>query len=547
MSRIFAFCLLCAACTQDATAPDGAIVDMAVGSDAQGDGGAAADLSKAQAQPDGAVDAGGSAMDLDIHQPLKLVPDAVPVKQDGGVDYFELHVKPGTAQVYPGQATNIWGFDGVWPGKTVHATLGRPTTIRIFNELPVNENLSIHNHGHNVGHDSDGHPADHVIVPSPSPGTFFYDYKYPNMQQGGTAPNIQGAGTYFFHDHVYGQTAPHVYKGIEAFYIIHPMAGSAEAALNLPSGAYDIPLMIQDRSFDLNNQLNYMGVVNVNGFQGGVLVVNGTPNPYLKVGRRRYRFRLLNASNARRIDVGLSSGTMFQIATDAGLLPTLLTPARIPLAPSERAEIVIDFSKFNIGDVVTLTNDDQFAPLLPEIIQFRVDHDDTETSSLPATLNSSFVRYTETTPTTTRTRNVTFSYVGGQWEMNGQTYNPAMTEFGFSGDPNTSHLGDYEIWQLDNSGGTQIPHPFHQHLISFQILSVCPIATPMCGTQPPSTQIGWKDTVLVPPASSVRIKMQFYYNGPEVPSTIFPGNYVFHCHNLEHEDGAMMLQQNISP
>jgi spore coat protein A len=537
MSRIFAFTFLCAACTQDAAAPDGAVVDMAFSSVAQ-DSGFADDLSK----PDSAVDGGGTAMDLDIHQPLQLVPDAPPLKQDGGVDYYEFHVKPGTAQVFPGQATNIWGFDGVWPGKTVHATLGRPTTIRIFNELPVGENLSIHNHGHNVGHDSDGHPADHVIFPSPSPNPF-YDYHYPNTQQGGTPPNLQGAGTYFFHDHVLGNTAPHVYKGIEAFYIIHPMAGSAEAALNLPSGAYDIPLMIQDRSFDANNQLTY-NVVFVNGFQGATLVVNGTPNPYLKVGRRRYRFRLLNASNARRIDVGLSSGTMFQIATDAGLLPTLLTPARIPLSPSERAEIVIDFSKFKIGDVVTLINDDQFAPVQPEIIQFRVDHDDTETSSLPGTLNSSFIRYTETVPSpvpVTSQRTVTFNYVAGEWQMNGQTYNPAVTEF------TTTKLGDYEIWQLNNSGGTQIPHPFHQHLISFQILSVCPLANPMCGTQPPSTQIGWKDTVLVPPSTSVRIKMQFYYTGPENPATIFPGSYVFHCHNLEHEDHSMMLQQTINP
>jgi FtsP/CotA-like multicopper oxidase with cupredoxin domain len=325
--------------------------------------------------------------------------------------------------------------------------------------------------------------------------------------------------------------------------LIHPQAGSTEAALNLPSGAFDIPLMIQDRSFNADNTLNY-NVSFVNGFQGDVLVVNGTAHPYMDVARRKYRFQMLNASNARRLDVGLSSGSMYQISTDGGLLPTQLNPSKIPLAPAERVDVVIDFAQYALGDVVTLTNDDPFTPMQPEIIQFRVKTDQTDTSSLPVSLNGAFTPYTATTPATTRSRSITFDYdsTGGQWRMNGNTYNPTAFEF------NTTHINDVEIWSLTNSDVTHpIPHPFHQHLVQFQILDICPVATPNCGTAPPGPLSGWKDTVLVPASSIVRIKMKFYYSNPADIATAFasPAPYVFHCHNLEHEDHAMMLQQQI--
>jgi spore coat protein A len=298
--------------------------------------------------------------------------------------------------------------------------------------------------------------------------------------------------------------------------------------------------MIQDKTFKADNSLDY-NVSFVNGFQGDTLVVNGTPHPFLSVARRKYRFRVLNASQARRIDIGLSKGSFFQIATDGGLLPSRLQPARIPLAPAERVEIVIDFTQYQIGDRVQMTNDDSFQPLQPEVLEFRVDRDETETATLPVQLDTSFTPYTEATPTVTRTRSVDFTLDGATstWQLNGQTYNASAIEF-----PD-SKLGDVEIWTLTNT--SVIPHPFHQHLIEFQILDVCPMANPTCGQAPLASQAGWKDTALVPAQSKVRIKMQFYYNGPEVPSTVFPGTYVFHCHNLEHEDHAMMLQQIINP
>ncbi|HZS38472.1 MAG TPA: multicopper oxidase family protein [Polyangia bacterium] len=525
-----AFALLFSACSGDASGGDAAVPDLA---DANFDAGTTGDFAGSDLA---AADLTGGP-DLDNHQALQPTVDAVPLKVDGGVDYYEMHVKPGMKQVVPGAMTPIWGFDGQWPGPTIHATLGRPVTLRVYNDLPVAEDITIHNHGHNVAAAYDGHPSNNTI-----PQGSFYDYHYDNLQQGGAAPNLVGAGTYFFHDHEQMLTAPHFYKGISAFYLIHPQSGSNEAALNLPSGAYDIPLMIQDRSFNPDNSLNY-SVSFVNGFQGDVLVVNGTARPYLDVARRKYRFRLLNASNARRIDVGLSTGSMYQISTDGGLLPTQLNPSRIPLAPAERADIVIDFAQYQIGDVVNLTNDDPFTPLQPEILQFRVTSDQTDTSSLPFALNGAFTPYTATTPVTTRSRSLTFDYdsTGGEWRINGKTYNP--TAFEFTG----THVDDVEIWSLTNADPTHpIPHPFHQHLVQFQILDICPVASPSCATPPPGPLSGWKDTVLVQPGTIVRVKMKFYYSGADVATAFAsPAPYVFHCHNLEHEDHAMMLQQQI--
>jgi spore coat protein A, manganese oxidase len=509
--------------------------------------------------------------DMDNHVPLLLVPNAVTA--DGGApgeDFYIFHVKQAQQQVLPGNKTTIWGFNGQWPGPTVHATMGRPVTMRVYNDLPVSENITIHNHGHNSLPAFDGHPSNFTIPPT---GTNFYDYHYPNLQAGGTAPNYQGAGTYFIHDHLASLTAQHVYKGIAAFYIIHPAAGSDEANLNLPSGQYDIPLMLQDRLFKADNSLDYV-VNHIQGFSGNVLVVNATPHPFLSVARRKYRFRILNNSNARRFNFGLSRGQMYQIATDGGLMAQQQNPTRIPLAPAERVEIVIEFAQYKIGDVVTLINDDPFTPPMPEILQFRVTSDATDNSNLPQNLNTQFLPYNAGTPTDTRQRTITIDFDGAnsQWRMNQHIFNPTAYEFNSTkvgaGSVITS-TGDVETWLLVNTD-PQIPHPFHQHLVQFQIIEVCQGSqTGGCGVGPSGAQQGWKDTVLVPAGSTVKIKMKFYYSDPSANlSTSFPsaaciancaactaspgnpdctaGAYVFHCHNLDHEDSAMMLQQVVS-
>jgi spore coat protein A, manganese oxidase len=530
LSVVFAFAL--AGCGNKMSMQDAGVGDMAVPASGDMSGG---DMTSTLAPGDMAT-----GPDLDNHQPLSIPQAAVPLTVDGGVDYYEIHAQAAQQQVLPGAKTTIWGFNGTWPGPTIHATMGRTVAVKMFNDLPTaNDSLTVHNHGHNVIAPYDGHPSQYQITQGSS-----YVYRYPNLQQGGTGPNYGGAGTYFYHDHEMGQTGLHFWMGLAGFYIIHPAPGSTEAGLGLPSGAFDVPLMVQDRSFSATNALVYTANTTP-GTTGNLLLVNGTPHPFMQVARRKYRFRILNASNSRRLDVGLSKGSMSMIATDGGLMPAPLSTARIPLAPAERADIVVDFSQYKIGDVVSLVNDDTSASSLPEVLQFRVTSNATDTSMLPAALNPNPVTISDTD---TRERTLVFAQTGGMWTINGQTFSstPAFTE---------THINDVETWSLENTD-PMIPHPFHQHLVQFQILDICPGATTAgCSTGPAPTQQGWKDTVLVPANSTVRIKMKFYYSGTGVagvdpfPTTSMssPNNYVFHCHNLEHEDNFMMLQQTVSP
>lgn len=549
------FCVVAAGCEKKTATPDGG-ADMAVVMEdlAPHDGGdpdlvgVVVDMT-GQGTPD---------MAPDDHNLLRMPTTAVPLKTDGGVDYYEMHVKEGQVQVRPGPMTTIWGFEGQWPGPMIKATMGRPVTLKIFNELPVNEAITIHNHGHNVAAQWDGHPSDHPINQGES-----YEYHYPNVQGGNKGgENYEGAGTYFYHDHAAHLTAQHVYKGMSGPYILQPRPGSAEANLGLPSGAYDVPLLIQDRSFNPDNSLKYVFNI-VNGFLGDTVAVNGTVKPYLDVARRKYRLRLVSHCNARRLQLALSVNGIVQntginqIASDGGLLPAVVKVANVPLGPAERADVVVDFAKYNIGDVVTLINQDTSAPSLTEIIQFRVTRNELDNSALPTNLDTTFERYDESTKPApgpsgvTRTRQVYFDIDSQEWRVNGAKY--LASEFQYT----DTKLGDVEIWELRNTDASStVAHPFHQHLVEFQILDVCPfvpsttdMATPSCGMAPTLGQSGWKDTVLVPPNTVMRVKMKFYYNGPDT-ATHFPSGgapYVFHCHNLEHEDHSMMLQQKILP
>ena len=167
--------------------------------------------------------------------PLPIPPILQPVGSDASGDYYELTMKSGLAQLRGGPAAEIWGFDGIWPGRTIKATRGRPTHVHATNLM--SRDVNIHNHGHKVPVESDGGPLD-VICPGDSK-TYVY-------------PNDKNASTYWYHDHTM-ENAESVYRGLAGFYLI---TDPAEDALNLPSGAYDIPIMLQDRTLDAENRLS---------------------------------------------------------------------------------------------------------------------------------------------------------------------------------------------------------------------------------------------------------------------------------------------------
>jgi len=424
-----------------------------------------------------------------------------PVRRDATTDHYELACHEATAQALPGARTPIFGYGGVWPGVTLQVTRGRAAHVRVENRL--RENVSVHNHGHHVAADSDGHPLAYV-----RPGQSRV-YVYPNRQSG---------GTYWYHDHAMHQTGPHVYRGLAGFYLIHD---PAEDELGLPSGEFDVPLCLQDRLFDAQNALLYKvdEGTTFTGLLGNAACVNGVHCPDFAVAARKYRLRLLNAANSRNLRLALSSGQpLVQIASDGALLPAPLSRKAIDLAPAERADCVVDFSALSPGASVVLRNLDPTWPEVPELLRFSVRRKATDASRVPARLST----VTRLDPARAHTtRRITFQLSDGKWTMNGLRYDPGRIDF-------RPRLGSTEIWELHNKEQTQM-HPFHHHLVPFQVLDVN-------GEAPPPDLRGWKDTVAVPPAGRVRIIMRF--EG-------FTGVYVFHCHKLEHEDHAMMLQEEV--
>jgi spore coat protein A len=419
-----------------------------------------------------------------------------------GADVLDLPVRRGTTQSLPGPPTEIWGYAGTWPGPTIVATRGRPLRVRVHNEL--DELMSVHNHGLCAPPDSDGHPLDYI-----RPGRV-KEYFYPNAQPG---------GTFWLHDHTFGLTGPHLNRGLAAFYLIED---PAEAELALPVGARDVPILLQDRVFDERNTLSYAvdaGTVTT-GFLGNTLCVNGVHAPHLQVAACRYRLRFLNGCNARNLRLALDGGQpLVQIASDGSLLPAPLMRTAIDLAPAERCDCLVDFGALAVGTRVVLRNLDPTWPALPDVMRFDVSSRAADASRIPDRLPP-VVRLDERRARVRR--RIRFQLSDGKWTMNGLRYDPARIDF-------RPELGTTEIWELHNAEATQM-HPFHQHLVPFQVLDVD-------GRPPPPELRGWKDTVAVPAHGRVRIIMHF---------TGFRGLYVFHCHKMEHEDHAMMLQQEVT-
>ncbi|MGS0684652.1 multicopper oxidase family protein [Nakamurella sp. GG22] len=475
-----------------------------------------------------------------LQVPGVAVPAAVPV---AGADMYRLVQRAGTADIIRGLPTPIWGYDGTFPGPTIRARSGRPVTVAVRNELAVPS--VVHLHGGRTPADSDGYPTD-LILPTDEAENWRSSravrqeaigertYRYPLEQR---------AATLWYHDHTMDFTGPNVYRGLAGFFLI---GDAEEDGLPLPGGDRDLPLMICDRAFAADGSFRYPAlsgdqqVPGVQGaFMGGVLgdvvLVNGTAWPTCEVDAARYRLRVLNASNARRFQLALDppppTGKPFvQIGTDGGLLTEPVARSSVTLASAERADLIVDFGAYPVGTVVTMRN------LLgtgstADVLQFRVVRAVRDDSSVPAVL-SAVETLDPADAVTTRTfafqlrraSMLTHSAGGHQghdgsgleslmWTINGAVFDPEV-------DLATPRLGDVEIWRLM----TDLHHPVHIHLAPFQVLR-------RGGRSPGPNDLGWKDTIDLTPGETAEIIIRF--DG-------YPGRYVFHCHNLEHEDMAMM-------
>jgi blue copper oxidase len=449
----------------------------------------------------------------DIAENLFSNPLAIPAIIDG--TNATLAAKSGTAMLGSGLTVNALGYGGAAIlGPTIRVQQGAQFNLAFTNDLA--ESTNIHWHGLEVPASQDGYPTN-VTAPG---GTFQYDFSVKNRP-----------GTYWYHPHPDMATASQAWRGLAGFFLV---TSPEETALGLPSGEYDVPLVVQDKRLDGGLTYNPNNDDRSIGMFGETVLVNGTAGAVLEVATRTYRFRLLNGSNARIYNFALSNGAKFQlIGTDGGLLDAAQDISTVLLAPGERADVLVSFSGLAVGTELYLQSN-AFGGTASQgkqafkILKFKVSRQETDSFILPATLMQVDVIPTSAA-VATRSFNIGHMMAhGGNGEMvmhpiDGKTFDANRRD-------EVVNAGTVEIWEFDNTNGTET-HPMHLHAGSFQVLS----RTGGRGVVQPWEK-GWKDTVLAFPGEKVRIIVRF----PDLK-----GKFVFHCHNLEHEDAGMMLNYEI--
>ena len=430
---------------------------------------------------------------VDLHIPPVLHPTSSTATEDR----YDLAIREGRAEIIPGTLTPVYGYEGIYPGPTIRARKGRTSVVRVTNRLPFNQN--IHLHGGLVPAASDGHPMQ-LIAPG---GSFTYTY-----------PNGQDAATLWYHDHAHGLSAQTMFYGLAGFYVVED---DLERTVQLPSGDFDVPLVIQDRAFNEDGTLRYTENVD-EGFLGDTIVVNGNVSPRFAVKRALYRLRFLNASNARAYALRLSNGDpLIQIAGDGGLLEAPVSRATVPLAPAERVDVIVDFRRLRAGAQVRLTNG-LGSGSTAEVLRFDVTSARADSGRVPSQMRP---REEIAAPVATRRWELMFSTSGApEWQISGLSFDMDRIDA-------RVRLGTTERWQFVNS--SHRPHPMHLHGVHFRVLDRS------TGAVHPGDR-AWKDTVMVAVDETVIVQPRF---------ASYPGRYVFHCHNMEHQGKAMMLQHEV--
>ncbi len=435
------------------------------------------------------------------------------------VDGATLTAQQTVATVFQGKTSAVLGYQsGNMLGPTLKAATGDSASIVFQNNLA--ELSNIHWHGLITPATMDGHPKDTA---------------QPGASLNYTFPVINRAGTYWYHPHPDLKTAKQTFEGLAGFFLV---TDPEEQALGLPSGEYELPLVIQDKRVTTSGNFPYSpsDIDIMNGLLGETVLVNGVYAPYTEVIGRHYRLRIVNGSNGRIYNFRLSNNTAFTlIGTDGGLLASPETINSFLLSPGERVDLLVNFAGMTIGSEIflesaTFDGGEYQGGQAFRILRFKVKDGQADIFSLPAILST----YTVVSENqATRQRIFDISNGGGHGghggsmvihNINGKSYDENRID-------ETVTAGTTEIWSFDNINGVD-PHPMHLHGALFQVLD----RTGGRGQVYPHEK-GWKDTVLVMPGEMVRAVVPFDQN---------KGVYVFHCHNLEHEDSGMMLQMEIN-
>jgi spore coat protein A len=518
-------------------------------------------------------------------QPLPLPGAGIVVATPSGMNQYAFTQREIARQLHPNlPPTLLWAYDdgsglggqaGSF-GMAVVAQSGTPLDISYTSNLPeiypdwipVDTRLTplgnhvrvmTHLHGAFVAGDSDGNPA---ITP--------YGFG-PGDTQSVDYPNEQPATLLWFHDHGLGATRLNVFAGLAGAYLLRDQydTGLEPNPIGIPGGAYEIPLVIQDRQFNSDGRFFYPtsdieGAIWIGEYFGDVMLVNGKVWPYLNVEPRMYRFRILNGCNARILNLDLSGSDFWQIGAEGGLWDIPVRTRRLVLAPAERADVLVDFSRF-AGETLVLMNHrpprpvSNPAPQLPQVMQIRVGT--TVSHPGPTSIPSSLPGRAANLGSPVATRYITLNEIDPEevdWflNLNAVHFEAPITE--------TPRVGTIEDWVYINMTGDT--HPMHIHLVTFQVIGrtpfdaeayeeayggpngvpggidPSPFATgPM---EPPDpTERGFKDTVKANPGYFTRIRAKF-----DLPTGVTaPQTYVHHCHIIEHEDNDMMRPYTVIP
>jgi spore coat protein A len=418
-----------------------------------------------------------------------------------------------------GPKTPMWTFGGTYPGPTIVRQTGHDTHVTFVNHLPRSAgSVTIHEHGGHHASKDDGQPTRFLIKHGKS-----RTYDYPLVDAGKPVP----AGLGFYHDHRMDLTARNNWRGLQGMFLVQDRR---EKELGLPRGAYDVPLAFTDRSFTSDNRLTNpfpmagmeMGSTPTAGTTGSKVLVNGRFAPYLTVKPGLYRLQILNASLFSSYDFALSDGRpLVQIGTGAGLLPNPVTRQDILLGPAQRADVVVDFRK-EAGTNVLLSSIPRsdgsttgIGTRSAALMQFRVRGTTSQRAHVPQTLTH--IQHLHLPKKIAMTWNFAMSHDkhGMYWSINGKRYDPKRVD-------HKVVLGSTEKWRLRNT--SDITHYVHLHEELWHTLR-------RDGHAPPPWERGYEDTWRLDPGESVVVAAKF---------TDYTGDFMVHCHMLDHEDDGMM-------
>ena len=511
--------------------------------------------------------------------------------------FYEIREQEFVWQYHPNppydKGSYSWGFQSgnflpSTPGPTYQAHYGEPVLVRRYNELPPVGHAKVefglpsttsHLHNAHTASESDGNPVDWIDSGE------FWDHHYGNFPAGHDP--LQKLSTLWYHDHRLDFTAANVYAGLAGFYFLFDQddTGDENTGWRLPSfPKYDIPLILQDIRFGADGQVVF-DAWNTDGMLGDRMTVNRRITPRFSVEPRKYRFRILNGGPSRFYELFLRSSRtdsrslqypkLTAITGDGNFLPEPLDTGSVFLGVAQRVDVILDFSAYKPGDHVYLHNRlQQLNGAGPSGAYLDFDNPETnllrfDVVPLTAPDNSRIPDQFRPWPRidlseVRRERVWTFDYEGGLWTINGHIMDPNRVDAGID-------QGSAEIWTFRN-GGRNWSHPIHSHFVEFLFLAIngrpyresfiqsleASPASPRQAEGQGSHKVELEAVLGAAPHTRAVVKsfmggrrrdvaillpsdeLKLYMRWPD-----FLGKYVMHCHNVVHEDHAMMIRWDI--